>query len=96
MSFTEDRSVFFKTTDFADAAVYDGGTAVNGIVDEEYSEVFQGSQVGVSSSRPVFIYDTDDIASPTVGKALVVNGTTYTVRDVEIDRDIGKLILEPV
>ncbi len=95
MSFTEDRSVFFNTGDFADAGTYNGTTTVNGILDDEYAEVFQGAEVGVSSNRPIFIYDADDIDTPTVGIEFVVNSTTYTVRDVEVDRDIGKLILEP-
>lgn len=92
--FAEDRSVFFNTDDFASAATYDGATTVNGILDVEYAEVFQGDRVGVSSSRPVFLYDAADLSSPAMGAELVVDSTTYIIRDVEVDRDIGKLILE--
>lgn len=96
MSFVEDRSVFFNTDEFADTALYNGVVSVDGILDDEFADVFQGEQVGVSSNRPVFYYNADDIASPLTDVALVVNGTTYTVRDIEVDRDIGKLILEAV
>jgi len=94
MAFTEDRSVFFQTGDFATAATYDGATEVNGILDEEYTDVSLGGQVGVGSTRPVFLYNADDITTPTVGVNLVVGAVTYKVRDVEINRDVGKLVLE--
>lgn len=94
MPFTEDRSVFFNTGEFASVGTYNGATTVNGILITEYADVYQGDHVGVSSTRPVFVYDVGDIASPTVGVSLVVESTTYTVRDVELDQGIGKLILE--
>ena len=96
MAFTEDRSVFFNTSEFADVGLYNGVTSVNGIFDHEYQEVFQGSDIGVNTTRPVFIYDNDDITSPVVGTAFVVRTVSYIVREIEVDRDIGKLILEPV
>ena len=92
MALTDDRSVLF--TDFAVEGTYDGTTTVNGIFDSEYAEVFQGERVGISSARPVFMYNADDLDDPTTGVEMVVGSDVYTVRDIEIDRDIGKLILE--
>lgn len=95
MSFTEDRSVFFNTGDFADAGLYAGADTVNGILNEEYVELYQGSGVGVSTTRPVFWFNADDI-TPTIGATLVVNSISYIVRDIQSERGIGKLYLEAV
>ncbi len=90
MAFTEDRSVFFNTAEHADAAIYNGVTAVNGILSDDYADVIQGDQVGVSSSRPVFTYNADDISSPTTGVNLVVGSDTYVVRDIEVSNNIAQ------
>ncbi len=96
MSFTEDLSVFFDTGEFADTGLYNGSVSVNGIVDDEYADVFQGDGAGVSTTRQVFVYDAADITSPTVGVTFAVNSVDYIVRDIEISNKLGKLILEKV
>jgi len=94
--FAEDKSAFFNTSEHAVAGLYNGVTTVNGILTIEYAEVFQGDQVGVDSGRPVFRYDPADIASPTTGVAFTADGNSYTVRGIELDQGISKLILEAV
>lgn len=94
MAMTEDLSAFFSTADFAVTGIHAGTTSVTGILDEQYADVFQGEQVGVDSVRPVFLYDPADITSPAPGDTFVVGSDSYTVRAVQVDRGIGRLILE--
>jgi len=94
MPFSEDLSAFLNTDEFASAATYDGATSVNGILEDQYSEVFQGEQVGVSTTRKAFRFDPADISDPVTGKELVIGSDTYTVRDIEEDNGLTRFILE--
>lgn len=77
MAFTEDLTAFFGTADFAVAATLQGGSTVNVIFDEDYVEAFDR----VSTTNPVCLARASDIGAANVGQTLVVNGTTYTIRD---------------
>lgn len=94
MAFAEDRSAFFNTDELAVEALYNGATTVNGILDIGFADVIQSDFPGVSSGRPTFRYNLDDIPSPTMGVSLVIGSVTYTVRDSQPENDIGLLILE--
>lgn len=76
MSFTEDKSVFFSTGDFADAVTYNSATTVNGIFEHRYVDTFQ-----VGSRVPTFLCDKADIPSPAQGQTVVHNGTTYQIAE---------------
>lgn len=86
MAFSEDLSVFFDTDDFAVEALYNSATTVNVLFDENYVDPF-----GVSGTRPAAWGRASDFVSP-VGNPLVVNGTTYTIRERE-PQDDGAVVL---
>jgi len=91
----EDRVTNACINRLGQTAIYDGSVFIDGIIEIEYAEVFQGDQVGVSSTRPVFFYNIASF-TPEVGKSLVADSVGYVVRDIETDKDMGKLILEYV
>lgn len=88
---TEDLSVFFNPSDFAVTATYNGATSVNGIFDSPDLGV-----LGVGGDNPSFMCKASDVAADPTGKTLVVNGTTYTIRDIrpQDDATIVQLQLE--
>lgn len=61
-----------------DTATYDGDTALAGIFDNGYAEAGVGV-VGVQGTGPQFVCREADVDANPTGKALVVNGTSYTV-----------------
>lgn len=89
MALTEDLSEFLDTDDFAVAATYDGSTTVNGIYDAAYIDVN-----GVGSVNPVFLCAASSVAADPTGKALVVNGTNYVIRNIEPQGDGATVILQ--
>ena len=77
--FTENLDAFFNTvTGLAKDATYDGGTAVQVIFDAAYLEQF-----AVAGVRPVAIGKASVFPANAVGKTLLVDGTTYTVKGRE-------------
>lgn len=97
MSFVEDLSPFFNVSEHADTAIYDGATSVIGILDKNYSDVFQGGEfIGVNSQKPVFTYAFADLPNPEPGRTIYIGSDEYVVREYEQDRGIGRLILEAV
>lgn len=96
MAFTEDRAAFFNVDELAVAGLYNGTTTVNGIFDLDYADVIQSEYPGVSSGRPAFRYNLDDIPAPTMGASMVIEGVSYLVRDSQPTNDIGMLYLEEV
>lgn len=83
MPFTEDLDTFLDDDDFAWAATFtpttgSGGTK-NVIFDEAYAEA-----MGVAGSNPTAMGKASDFpTTTTVGGTLVINGTTYTIRERE-------------
>lgn len=96
MAFTEDFASFFETGDFGVEAIYDGATAVRGIFDNGYAEALVG-QAGVQGAQPQFLCAAADVDADPTGKALVVDGTSYTVVRGEPDgTGVTRLVLELV
>jgi len=87
--FTEDLDAFLDpTTGFATAATYDGATAVNVIFDAAYLATFE-----VSTTNPVALGKAGDFPAGTaIGKSLVINAVTYTIRDRQ-PQDDGAFVL---
>ena len=85
--FSEDLDLFFDPADFATAATYNGATAVNVIFDAAYLE-----QLGISSTNPVALGKASDFPAAAVNKTLLINGTTYTIRDRQ-PQDDGAMVL---
>lgn len=89
MAFTEDMTVFFDTTDFADTGdlhqAKDGtGVDVNGNFDEE-SVFIDAGYAGVDSSGPSFTCATSDIDRTHRNWHLNVNGVEYKIVRVQPD-----------
>ena len=89
MAFTEDRSVFFDTDDFATAGTV-GTSTINGIFDREY--VLQGGQV--AGANPIFLIDTSDAGAVGVGSTIVIGTGTYTVKSKEPQDDGNTTLLQ--
>lgn len=89
MAFTEDLAPFFDTVSgFAVEARYDAKYTVPVIFDRAYLE-----QLGaVSGAAPAALGKATDFATAPVGKTLVINGTTYTIRARE-PQDDGAVVL---
>lgn len=87
MPFQENVNQFFQTGDFAHAASYDGGTIVNGHFDAAYSDP-TGS---IASVSPMFECPAADIPAAGVGKTLIVDGVTYTIKN-RIPLDDGAIV----
>ena len=91
MAFTEDHSEFLVEDDFAVPASV-GGSSVSVVFDHGYVEV-----AGVQGEFPVVLGDDDDLSSVSVGDALIVNNTFYTVRVLQPDgTGMRTLVLEEV
>lgn len=92
MPFTEDLTAFFQTADFAYAAIWTpaaggGPYTVNVIFDNENFDSLIGS-AGATGLQPRCIAADDALAQGSGIKrndALVINGTTYKVADVQPD-----------
>ena len=93
MPFTEDLSQFFNVAEFATAATLDGA-AVTGIFDALYIQGLVGA-AGIASTGPAYMLPTASVPANPVGKALVVNGTTYSVAEHQPDgTGVSLLLLE--
>jgi hypothetical protein len=93
MAMTEDLSVFFSATEFADAATL-GGVAVTGIFDSAYASASVGA-FGMAGSAPALTLPTASVPADPVGLAAVVNGVSYLVAAHEPDgTGISRLLLE--
>lgn len=90
MSFTESADDFLDLNDFAITSDYNSGTTVTGIFNREYVEV-----MGAESKMPTFTCELADVSGVNQGKALVIDGTSYTVRNVQPDESnfMVKLVL---
>ena len=93
MSFTEDLSAFFNTSEFASQASL-GDVAVRGIFDKDYQAGSVGG-AGFASTQPMFMLPTSSLAGDPVGLLLVLDSANYTVVAVEPDSTgLSVLMLE--
>lgn len=86
--FSENLDFFLNsTTGLALDATYDGATAVKVIFDNGYLEQF-----GLAGTRPTALGKASDFPAAAVGKTLLVNATTYTIKGRE-PQDDGAFVL---
>lgn len=85
-----DRLAFYDTNDFGVTATV-GVNSVDGIFDNEYITAFD-----TTGTQPVFHCRSSDVSLYSIarGTTLVINGTTYTVQNIEPDgTGMSKLVL---
>lgn len=76
--FEEDLTQFFGVNDFATSGVYDGTKTIQVIFDEP-----DLGQLGVAGSNPTAMCAASDVDADPTGNTLVIDGTTYTIRDIK-------------
>lgn len=76
--FTENLGRFTASgiTGLAKAATLQGGASVDGFFDAEYVDT-----LGMAGTNPVFVCQATVVVAADIGKTLVVDGTTYTIRN---------------
>lgn len=85
MAFTEQFSAFFDSAQgFAVAAVYNGATNIDVILDRAYFEDRPGF-AGVASSKPMALAIENNVPNAAAGDTLLIGSTTYTVTEVQKD-----------
>lgn len=84
MAFNEDLLAFLDTADFAVVADYNSGTSVVGIFDAPHELAALGMSLQ-ASAKPQFLCRAADVDADPVGKALVVNGITYSIAENQPD-----------
>ena len=77
--FPEDHSIFFDDDDFAVDATYDGATPIKVIFDNDYL-LQQGL---VAGREPTALCIAANVAADPSGKALVIGGVNYVIRNIE-------------
>lgn len=83
MAFVEDFAPYFA--DFGVAGTL-AGTAVRGLLDVETVDDF-----GVVTQTTSYLMEPTTAVTPAVGQALVADGVTYTVRQVQLEPPDGAL-----
>lgn len=80
MPFTEDRSIFFKVSDWAYAATWSfDGSTVNVIFDAEFVD-----DSGFQSVGPVALANEEDFSGNLAqGQTLTIDGTIYTIKEIQ-------------
>lgn len=81
MAFSENLDAFVALKadgGLADPGTYDGATAVAVIFDAAYLEQF-----GIAGTGPQAVGKASVFPASAVGKTLLINGTTYTIRGRE-------------
>ena len=81
-----ERAIFFDTDDFASSATFtdvSAGTSstIKGIFDKESVEQEVG-EAGLIEEVPVFTCKTSDVSSATFNDTLVINSTTYYIKEL--------------
>ena len=84
--FTEDLAAFFDTDAFASMATYDTDTTVSVIWPAPGADAF-----GIGSTAPEAMVVAADVDADPRGKTLVIDGSTYTIR--EFTPDLTGLVL---
>lgn len=78
--FTEDLAAFFDVDGFATVATYDTDTTVSVIYSAPGADAFN---IGATTPEAMIVASSID-ADPR-GKALVINGSTFTIREFTPD-----------
>lgn len=78
--FAESLAPFFAIAGFATPVVFDGALSANALFDNAYVDAN-----GVYATGPQLTCASADIASVSVGSAVVVNATSYTVQGIQPD-----------
>ena len=81
-----ERAIFFDSDDFASSATFidvSAGTSstVKGIFDKESVEQAVG-EAGLIEEVPVFTCKTSDVSDATFNDTLVIDGTTYYIKEI--------------
>ena len=81
-----ERAIFFDTDDFAKSATFadvSAGTSstVTGIFDKESVEQSVG-EAGLIEEVPVFTCKSSDVSAATFNDTLVINSTTYYIKEL--------------
>jgi len=85
--FTEDLTVFFNTAEHAVSATL-GAATIPVIFDNEHRLAHDM----VSTTNPVAWAKASDVDSGDVNSTITINGTAYTIRDVQ-PQDDGAVVL---
>ena len=81
-----ERAIFFDSDDFASSTTFtdvSAGTSstVKGIFDKESVEQAVG-EAGLIEEVPVFTCKTSDVSDATFNDTLVIDGTTYYIKEI--------------
>ena len=81
-----ERSIFFDSDDFASSATFNdvsAGTSstIKGIFDKESIEQAVG-EAGIIEEVPMFTCITSDVSSATFNDTLVIDSTTYYIKEL--------------
>ena len=81
-----ERAVFFDTDDFGKSATFtdvSAGTSstIKGILDKESIEQTVG-EAGLIEEVPIFICLSSDVSAATFNDTLVINSTTYYIKEL--------------
>ena len=81
-----ERSIFFDSDDFASSATFNdvsAGTSstIKGIFDKESIEQAVG-EAGIIEEVPMFTCKTSDVSSATFNDTLVIDSTTYYIKEL--------------
>ena len=81
-----ERAIFFDSDDFASSATFtdvSAGTSstVKGIFDKESVEQAVG-EAGIIEEVPVFTCKTSDVSDATFNDTLVIDSTTYYIKEI--------------
>jgi hypothetical protein len=77
MAFTEDRTAFFQTADFATAATYKAGGTGGGVTINVIFDAPNQEHLGITGVNPTVLVNVDDIASFSNTDTLTIGATTY-------------------
>lgn len=82
--------MFFNTDEHATAALYDGTDTINGVFNAPDLQ-----QLGViAGSNPTFLCAASSVDADPTGRALVVGGVDYKIRDIRPQDDGAVVLLE--
>jgi hypothetical protein len=78
-----ERAIFFDSDDFASSATFTAGTSstIKGIFDKESVEQAVG-EAGLIEEVPMFTCKTSDVSNATFNDTLVIDSTTYYIKEL--------------
>ncbi|MGB0131158.1 head-tail joining protein [Chlorobium sp.] len=84
MSFQEDISLFFDAKSGAAVSAVFNSTAISVLFDDEHYAA-SGEGADISTSQPMVTCRAQDVAGIEQGDSITVDGTAYSVADVQPD-----------